>query len=476
MSNLFLKRTRGLVPGALAALTWGHAAALAAQAPPAPRGPAPARDAPALDVAATIDALAQFMVDSSTGPQPTVPYPEDARPELPVALCSIAQPVCVHADDAAAEPAEALLGEVEAALATVAALGFPVPRPDGGAGGTLELDVYLAPPPHAPRGEGARRAWGEVDGPSAIALLDGATSYARLDPRVPPARRFACAVEAIAEAGLRADDPAESRLASGALAAFVAYLATGSYGCVDRVEAAQLAPEAGLSGAEADAIATLQLALVLISRRHDGGDGAFVREVWQLARQRSREVDALRISPSFFEALERALQNSGESLAAITEELAVARYFATRGALEGASRALPALPASIGVPITAIKPYAELPAHLPVHEPLLGPLGSAYAQIDTAGAPAGSRLDVWLRGDVGPLLVLTAVRLDARGREVGRMTAPARRVPQSFLPIELSAETASVVLVVTSLVKDLRALGYDEITGSAGFRLILDKS
>jgi len=238
----------------------------------------------------------------------------------------------------------------------------------------------------------------------------------------------------------------------------------------------QLSPESGLAGSEVDALATLQLALLVISRRHDGGDGAFIRELWQLSRQKSPSVDELRMSPSFFEALDTALKNSGESLEALTEELGIARYFATRGDRDGASQALPALPASLSVPVLDLKSFAELPAHPPVHRPSLGPLGSAYAQIDTRDAPSGSRLDVWLRGDVGPKLVLTAIRLDAMGREVGRMTAPARKVPQSFLPVELSGDTASVLLVVTALTSDLRALGYLEIDGAIALQLIVDKS
>lgn len=430
-------------------------------------------------MAESIDALAQFMVDSTQGKQPTVPYPEDARPALPLAVCSIELPLCVYAAPEHAANAAEWLVELEAALATVAALRFPVPQPDAGRGGTFELDVYLAAPSAAGTEAAeavARRAAGEVDGPVGASLLDGATAYARVDPGVLPAQRTACAIEAIAEAGLRAEDPSESRLASGAVAAFVAYLATGSYGCVDRIDAVQLAPEQGLARSEADALTTLQLALVLLSKRHDGGDGGFIRDVWQLARQKSPSVDAMRVSPSFFEALERALKNAGESLEQIAEEVGIARYFATRGDRDGGRSALPPLPASISVPIATIEPFAELPAHLAVHEPLLGPLGSAYAQIDTSGAPAGSRLDVWLRADLGPKLVLTAVRLNAEGREIGRMTAPARRVPQSFLPIELESGTAAVLLVVTALLPDdLRTLGHFETSGDFAFRLILDK-
>jgi hypothetical protein len=430
-------------------------------------------------MAESIDALARFMVESAQGKQPSVPYPEDARPVLPLILCSIEQPLCVHAAPEQAADAAAWLVELEDATAIVAALGFPVPPPDAGRGGTFDLDAYLAPPSSAElevTEAAPRRASGEVDGPTGASLLDGATAYARVDPGVVPGQRAACAVEAIAEAGLRGQDPSESRLASGAVASFVAYLATGSYGCVDRIEVVQLAPEQGLARSDADALTTLQLALLLISKRHDGGDGAFIRDVWQLARQKSPQVDAMRVSPSFFEALDRALKNSGESLDQIAEEVGVARYFATRGDRDGGRSALPALPASTSVPIVSIEPYAELPAHLPVHEPLLGPLGSAYARIDTSSAPPGSRLDVWLRYDLGPKLVLTAVRLDADGREVGRMTAPARKVPQSFLPIELEAGTASVLLVVTALADDLRTLGYFDIAGDFAFRLIVNKS
>lgn len=487
MSNLFLKQPGSIV--LWGALAWGLPGALAAQAPPPTQLPPPAQ-APSpgkpqagqqpIDIADTIDALAQFMVESSQGKQPTVPYPEDARPLVPLALCSLDQPLCVHAGDEHAPEAAAWLSDLEEARALVAAMGFPVPQPDGGRGGTIELDVYLAPlaapDPEGPVDNAPRRTSGEVDGPAGASLLDGASSYARIDPTIPAAQRFTCAVEAIAEAGLRGEDPAESRLASAAVAGFVAYLATGAFGCVDRVEAAQLTPESGLAAAETDALATLQLVLVMISRRHDGGDGAFIREVWQLARQKSPEVDALRVSPSFFEALDRALKNAGESFEAINEELGVARYFATRGDRDGGKGALPALPASISVPITTIEPYPDLPAHLPVHEPLLGPLGSAYAQIDTSAAPAGSKLQVWLRGDVGPKLVLTAVRLDADGREIGRMTAPPRRLPQSFLPVELESGTASVLLVVTMLAEDMKSLGHLEGEATFGFRLILDKS
>ena len=62
------------------------------------------------------------------------------------------------------------------------------------------------------------------------------------------------------------------------------------------------------------------------------------------------------------------------------------------------------------------------------------------------------------------------------GREIGRMTAPSRKVPQSFLPVELESGTASVLLVVTALADDLRTLGYFETTGDFPFRLILNKS
>lgn len=428
----------------------------------------------------SIDAVARFMIESMAPKGPTVPYPEDVRPELPVAICSIERPLCVRSGDAA-DPSLEILGALEQAYDWLHANGWPLPTPDGGQAETIELDVYLEEAESAQAG-GASAG---VDGLLPQTELDGATSFARLSPRVPASRRLACAVQALAEAGLRAQDPAEAAIATEPVAAFAAFLATGMYGCADAIDAAQLSPELGVGVASREHVfiadtasasrTNALLALIVASRRHDGGSGDFIRELWQLTRQKSQQADRVRSSPNFYEALDRALQNAGESLELLAEEVAIARYFASRGG----GAALPASPTVASVPVVEAPAFEELPAHLPEHAQLLGPMGSAYTRIYTGSAPAGSQLQVWLRADLGPRLSLTAVRLGAEGQEIGRMSAPARKVPQSFLPIELSPDTVAVLLVVTAIPIDLRSFAreqpYEPARLDHGFRLILDK-
>src|SRR5205814_776085 len=101
----------------------------------------------------------------------------------------------------------------------------------------------------------------------------------------------------------------------------------------------------------------------------------------------------------------------------------------------GSEASLPALEHAARVPITLAPALASLPKHLPACEPALATYGSAYVRVPTPEAREGRRLQVWLRGDPSVRWSLLAVRLDASGRELSRMEAPARRVPESFLPV-----------------------------------------
>jgi hypothetical protein len=66
------------------------------------------------------------------------------------------------------------------------------------------------------------------------------------------------------------------------------------------------------------------------------------------------------------------------------------------------------------------------------------------------------------------------VRLDRARREIGRLCAPARNVPDGFLPVELEPRTHSVLLVVTRMPSSMRELL--EPPTPHGFRLILKAS
>ena len=71
-------------------------------------------------------------------------------------------------------------------------------------------------------------------------------------------------------------------------------------------------------------------------------------------------------------------------------------------------------------------------------------------QTRQASAP-GSALSLWHAGEYGVEWSLVAIRLDPNGRELGRMIAPPRRNPRSYLRLELPAGTAEVVLALTNL-------------------------
>jgi hypothetical protein len=375
---------------------------------------------------------------------PTVAFPE-SRPRPSSAgwvRCSERVPACVHAAaDVAPARVERTLAALEAAYVWVTREGWPLPYPDAALGGSSDFDLYLAP--------GLERlASAGADAPVTWSSFDAATSYARIDAALPDSALERCALSALIEAGLLGADPAETADARRASAAFVSWLATGELGCNDVAQESQLAPELGPIGDSDVHAAALALWLAAIAQRHDGGNGHFIRELWTIAQQKSERAQALHASPSFFQALAAALDKAGESLEQSAIEFAVARYFAASG---GAREAPPSPLPAIAVPVALAPPLAALPKRMPGCARPLAIFGSSYVRAPTPGAREGMRLQVWLRGEPEARWSLVAARLDAQGRELSRMEAPPRRVPESFLPVELTSETASVLFVVTHL-------------------------
>ncbi len=398
---------------------------------------------------------------------PTIAFaggpPRPAGPQR--TLRSARWPLAVHAPPGVPwRRLAAALRALEGACDWLYADGWPLPYPDGGRGGSLDFDLYLVP-------GAARAASAGADALLGFTAFDAASSFALLDAALPPSALPRCALDALAQAALFGRDPAEPESARRATAAFIVWLARGELGCEDAVMDSQAAPALGLVGDAEPQTAGLGLLLSMLSRRHDGGSGRFVQELWEIARQHSERPSALHAEPSLWQALSAALDKAGETLDQAVEELAVARYFAPGRQTGGA---LPALPAQAAVPVARGPALAALPAHLPVSAPGLATYGSAYTRVDTRGARSGQRLLVWLRGERGVRWSLQAVRLDTQGRELGRMEAPPRRLPDSFLPVELSPQTEAVLLVVTKLPLHRpgeRAQDDDEDF----FRLILDK-
>jgi hypothetical protein len=355
-------------------------------------------------------------------------------------------PLHVHSARRSQRQATALLQMAEEAYVALRERNWPLPPPDGGYGNTLGLDLYAAE--HVCEGACAR-----VDAPLVWTDFDGAQTYAVVDAQLPPAALRGCVESAIAQAGLRAVDPAEAESwvrASGDLAA---WLISGDLGCDDDFVAAQRTPELGVLDDDPRSAGAGGLLLAVLAERNDGGHGNFVRALWESTRQRSAglvAIDRLRSSPDLWEVLSQTLAQKQVSLHDELAEFAVARYFAgaaTRRA-HAPYRVLAALPSDASVPLQADLALADLPRHLHDEQPL-DSLGSAYIRVRT-DHEAG-QLQVWLRGELGPRWALSAVRLAADGGELGRTVAPPRKAASEYLPIVLERETASVLLVISDL-------------------------
>ena len=430
---------------------------------------------PAAPAQSPIRSWAEWVVARSQWKGPTVAYPElRERPRpAPLRLDSDLQPLSVQAAAGIRpETAQAALDALEQARELLLETGWAEPFPDGGRGRTAGFDLYLDP-------QSERPAAAFADVPVSWSELDGVSSFAVMNPHlVHPGQLEACVVDAYAQAVALGQDPAEAASWRRATGAYTAWLVTGLFGCSDAVAEQQQqswrgwitgAPDSGSGGA---------LFLAILSEREDGNTGTFVRELWQFARQSSRNVPGpdLRASPDLWEALTRALENAGESLDEIVLEMAVARYFAgaeprRRAGIYLAPRTLRSN-AEVPVPLTLS--LDRLPARLPVSDPPLQPHGSAYYLVDTSTAAAPLTLKVWLSGEIGARWSLAAVRLSHQEREQGRTAVTVPNGASGFLAAELGPGIDRVLLVVTHL--PVEKIDADGDTYSArAFQLIVDR-
>ena len=409
------------------------------------------------------EAWARFISERREYSGRFVHFPDPApRPVADgIVLCAERAPVCVHAVPTQAPARVALtLNALQEAYEWLSAAGFALPYPDGGHGGDLNFDLYLVP--GVEHGAGAA-----ADAPIAWADFDAAATHALVDSALGDEALPHCALVALTEAALLGQEPAEDEGVRRAIAAFIGWIRDLQFGCDNATEDAQRAPELGTRGARDEQVAAASLWLAMLSQRHDAGTGLFIRDAWDIARQKSEQPDQLHETPTFWQAIAAALEKAGESLDDSAIEFAVARYFA--------GFALGALPELARVPVAIAPAFAALPKHLAPPRAALATYGSAYTSVDTRGAAPGARLKVWLRGEPGVRWSLVAVRLDANGHELGRVAAPPRTVPESYIPLELEAGTKQVLLVVTKLpaLPLIKPLPLDD---ASGFRLILDRA
>ncbi len=342
--------------------------------------------------------------------------------------------------------AGATLASVERAYRRFRDAGWPLPAE--------RIDVYALP--------GLPASEARVDRLEAPSDFDAADTYALAPLGLAPAQRRACVQSALAQAALRALEPAEADTWVRAAGEYVAWRETGEPGCLDSFALAQQAPARSMLGRDEVAFGSGGLFFAYLSERH--GD-EFIRALWELARQRSKGLvpdDQLRGAPDVFEVLSRVLESANETWQEAVVEFSAARWFAgdARRRNGAAYRVFSGLPSDAAVPLLAEFTSAQLPRRARTDaEGGIEALGSAYVRLsladDAVCVAQGCALRVWLRGELGPHWALTALRLDAEGRELGRTHAPARDVPHSYLPLTLEPGTGEVILVITHLPREL---------------------
>jgi hypothetical protein len=440
---------------------------------------APASDSP-------IDAFAELLAESTRTRWAGQRVPR----RLPVArplgatlrIDSVLRPLSVHADPRAARVAlaEDVLDALEAAADLLRMTGWSAPAADGGRGGTDGFDLYLAD---------LDGEWMSVrpDAEAPLSFEDSVASHVVVDPDVDPELLPACVAQAYAEAVLLATDPAEAPPWHRATAVWLAWMITGRFGCdeddVARAMATpalapipDLATQRGEDGATDDGRprsgAGGAVWLALLDAYHSGGTGRLVRDAWQFARQRTWEGHDLRGSPDLFQVMRAMFPVDSESLDDVLEAVAFSRWQAgTAAAPSFALRAIPRLAAPAYAGPFA---WASLPRRARVDAPAVRAFGSGYVVVDTREAPPGASLRVWLRGEYGTRWSLLAVRLDADGRVLSQLSAPPRRLPRSYLVVELREPTDHVLLAVTNLGPRLPDADSIDVNERA-FELVVDR-
>jgi hypothetical protein len=403
-----------------------------------------------------IDAWASWAMTPKVWKGQIVPAPERvARPSASgPTLDSLELPLRVHAPANAIRRARTALTALERAYVAWRGFGWPLPAFDAELGGSPAFDLYLVP--GAAAGSDA-----PVDQERVLSDFDAALTYATVSAERSGAQLVACVHSAFAQATARALEPAESSSLIRATGEYAAYRETGEPGCDDSFVLGQAAPEHSLLGTDLAAAGSGGMFFAMVSERHDAGSGELVRALWELARQHSKGLvadDRLRGSPDVWEVLARVLETTDERWSDEVAEFAAARFFAgepSRRAV-AAYRVFAELPSDAAVPLLADLEEAQLPRHVrSAADGGIEALGSSYVRVrlsDAGPCASGScELRVWLRGELGPNWSLMALRLGADGRELGRTHAPPRDVPQSYLPLAISADTRQVILVVTNL-------------------------
>lgn len=404
---------------------------------------------------------------------PRVPHPmATPRPtETGVYLSDELESVRVHGGRI---PDEARMRTVllaaNRAIAALRAREWGVVAEDGGLGGSTEFDVYLD--------ENVDGYEVRSDGSLLWTYLDTESGFAVVDAKLSDRDLEACTTAAYAETLLMSLDPAEAVAWRRSTAAYLTYLLTGSFGCRE----AQVLSDVALSYqaaipdservAEGRDAAAAGYFVALLDAQESTGSATFMRDMWQLTRQRTWEGHDLRASPDLWMSINATLEYGHRKLVDIVEQISVGRFLAgTRGAPNDGYRSLPHVtPRWVGTTT-----FAALPTRFAPADPPIETYGTGYFLLRIEEeVPANTRIRVWMHGEFRVEWDLVVVPLDREGRELSRVAAPPRRTPRSYLEVLLPARTDRVLVAVTNMSHRLPDADIPD-ANARSFQLIIDK-
>ncbi|MCC6522973.1 MAG: hypothetical protein IT373_09955 [Polyangiaceae bacterium] len=341
----------------------------------------------------------------------------DPRPAAVPLRCSTERGGCVHlvGDARTRVDAERATRALERALAAAELLGLPLPPGDGAAGevgpaGSFDLYLDAAAPRGSARlGPADPCAATDVAAPFAIAPTPDASC--RFEHEVTRAVGAAVAV------GL---DAAQSDVVAdmyGGLFAALVEPCTGSE--IAAVAARAAAPDAGIFGPEPD-----PAFLSYLADAFGRGDPVGVpTALMATAAQRAPSgATRYRDEPDLFDALRASLAVRGKTFDGALLDFAVARAFEGSRSdgvhLDDTER----FGDFARVRFDWVVPFATLPRRLGPRDHLRAS-GSSYLWLDVSQA-AEHHLQAFFTWDEGRVFRWTLVRVDAEGRELGRLDAP----------------------------------------------------
>ncbi|MEZ4286975.1 MAG: hypothetical protein R3A47_02270 [Polyangiales bacterium] len=374
------------------------------------------------------DALVQMTAKRWVGPRVDPPAVRP-RPNSVRSLASAWAPVRVHATSKS-DDLEDALSALETAYRELDIDGWRWPASDGGLGGGFDMDLYLV--------NGAQDGgFGASDGLLLWTYFDRASTFAVVDSSLPLKMRAACVAFAYADALLMAIEPAESAVWRHATAAYLTWAITGEFGCSPGVEEAQNQPEKGWLSNASNMRGAGGLFWALLARHHDSERTRFVRELWDFDVQRTWDGDALRASPDMWMVLEQATDRAGVPWRDTIQQVAIDRMFvANKEGFASTPRWL--------------ADFSQGTSPMHTKSDVLSLTGTAYIRTRVSGD--ASVLRAWIRAEYGVVWSVDALVFSNNSNRFRRMSAvTTESKPDVYFPIEIDANTSSVVFVITNL-------------------------